>query len=79
MAGAVGEGGQGELIKAEKGCSLKEVERDTKVCSTIWTLTLVLKTLISTMMESPHSLPSPSSPYTVSPRPPRLWVLLCAQ
>lgn len=23
--------------------------------------------------------PSPSPPYTVSPRPPRLWVLLCAQ
>ena len=24
-------------------------------------------------------VPSPSPPYTVSPRPPRLWVLLCAQ
>lgn len=23
--------------------------------------------------------PSPFPPYTVSPRPPRLWVLLCAQ
>ena len=54
MAGAVG---QGELIRAERGCSRKEVERNTKVCSTIWTLTLVLKTLISTMMESPPPPP----------------------
>lgn len=72
MAGAAGEGGP------HNGCYLKEVETGTRLFSTLWTLTLVMKTLISTMMES-HPPPPPSPPYTVSPRPPRLWVLLCAQ
>lgn len=59
--GAAGEGGPGGEIKADKtqGCILKMVSHTTKLCLTIWTLTLTLKELFSTMMESPP-LPLPT-------------------
>lgn len=57
------EGGQGG---PHNGCYLKEVETGTRLFSTIWTLTLVMKTLISTMMES-HPPPPPPHPILYLP------------